>query len=164
MVSQIYQLYPKFLMKILGDQGGRGGGGGGGGSWLNHPPPENSLSIRLWSQHEKTYLLTCIVKEDSNQPAHPSNLISVFVFRMKKHCILGYQKCAKWRFWSDSANAQVDFNLRWAIITEGTFSEAGAQMICVSLHVTLKAILLYFRENKTWNSEVKVTWANCSGH
>ena len=36
--------------------------------------------------------------------------------------ILGYPKCAQWRFWSDCANAQADLNLRWAHMSEGTFS------------------------------------------
>ena len=35
-------------------------------------------------QLQKTYLLTCLPNEDSNQPAHPRSLISVFIVRMKK--------------------------------------------------------------------------------
>ena len=42
------------------------------------------------TQSESTYLLTCASNEDSDQPAHPRSLISVFVVRMKKHCTLGY--------------------------------------------------------------------------
>ena len=37
-------------------------------------------------QHEKTCLLTCAPGEDSNQSAHPRNLITIA--RMKKLCIL----------------------------------------------------------------------------
>ena len=59
-------------------------------------------------KHEKTYLLTY----DSNPPAYPRSLIRVFVVHTKKLCILGYPKCAQWRFWSDCANAQADLNLR----------------------------------------------------
>ena len=40
---------------------------------------------------------------------------------MKKLCILGYPKCAQWRFWSDCANAQADLNLRWAHISKLRF-------------------------------------------
>ena len=74
------------------------------------------------AQHGKTYLLSCAPNEDSNQPAYPP-VWSVFVVRIKKRCILGYSKCAQWRFWSDCANAQADLNLRWAHMSEGTFSD-----------------------------------------
>ena len=73
-------------------------------------------------QREKMYLLTCVPKEDSKQPTLSGSLISVFVVRMKKLCILGYPKCAQWRFWSDCANAQSDLNLHWVHMFEGTFS------------------------------------------
>ena len=36
--------------------------------------------------------LTCVPNEDSDQPAHTGSLIRIFVDRMKKHSILGYQK------------------------------------------------------------------------
>ena len=52
-------------------------------------------------QREKTYLLTCALKEDSDQPAHPRSLIRVFVVRMMKLCILGCPNCAQSRFLSD---------------------------------------------------------------
>ena len=41
----------------------------------------------------------------------------------------GYQKCVMGRFLSDCANAQVDLNLRWAHMSEGTFSYVAE---CVS--------------------------------
>ena len=50
------------------------------------------------------------------------SLIRVFVVRLKKRNILSYPKERQWRFWSDCANAQADLNLRWAHISEGTFS------------------------------------------
>ena len=37
--------------------------------------------------------------------------------------LLVIQNSAQWRFWSDCANAQADLTLRWAHMTEGTFSE-----------------------------------------
>ena len=46
-------------------------------------------------QHQITYRLTCVLKEDSNQPAQPDSLIRVFVVRMRKLCILGYPKCTQ---------------------------------------------------------------------
>ena len=51
---------------------------------------------------------------------------SVFVVHMKKLCILGYPKCAQWRFWSDCANAQADPTLCWAHMSEGTCSDIAA--------------------------------------
>ena len=65
---------------------------------------------------EKMYLLKHAPNEDSNQPAIPDSLI--FVVRMKTFCILGYAKCAQWRFWSDCANAQADLNLCWAQLSD----------------------------------------------
>ena len=73
-------------------------------------------------QRELTYLLTSALNEDSNQPAHPHSLISVFVICMKKRCLTGCPTCVQWRFWSNCANAQADLNLRWVHISEGTFS------------------------------------------
>ena len=54
-------------------------------------------------QHQKKNLLTCAHNENSDQPAHPRSLIRVFVVRMMKRCIIGYPKCAQWRFWSESS-------------------------------------------------------------
>ena len=59
---------------------------------------------------------------------HPRSLIRVFVFRLKKLCILDISKCAQWRFWSDCANAQADLNLRWSHMGEGTFNDAVAHL------------------------------------
>ena len=55
-------------------------------------------------------------------------MISIFVARMKKICILGYRKCGQWGFWSACANAQADQNLRWSHMSEGTFSVAVPHM------------------------------------
>ena len=51
---------------------------------------------------------------------------SLSVWKKKQLCILGYLKCAQWRFWSACANAQADLNLRWAHISEDAFSEVPA--------------------------------------
>ena len=56
-------------------------------------------------------------------------LIWVFVVRMKKLCKLVYPKCAKWRFWSDCANAQSDLTLSWAHISKGTFADVATQLM-----------------------------------
>ena len=47
--------------------------------------------------------------------------VRVFVFRMKKLCILGYPKCAQGRVRSDCANVQSDLILRWAHMSEARF-------------------------------------------
>ena len=79
-------------------------------------------------QRVRTYLLTYAPNEDSDQLAHSRSLIRVFVVRMKKVWILGYPKCAQWRFWSDCANAQADLNLRWAHMSKGTFYDFVARL------------------------------------
>ena len=63
--------------------------------------------------------------EDSHQLAH---LCSPIFVPMKKLCILGYLKCAQWRFWSDCTNVQADLNLHWAQMSKGTFSGIAVQI------------------------------------
>ena len=53
-----------------------------------------SFPDKYQPRSQKTYLLTCAPKEDSNQPAHLRSLIWVFVVRLEKLCILGNLKCA----------------------------------------------------------------------
>ena len=57
--------------------------------------------------------------------------IKVYMVRMKKLCISGYQNWPQWRFWANCANAQADLNRRLAHITEGMFSDVAAQTVCV---------------------------------
>ena len=45
----------------------------------------------------------------------------------KKLCVFAIQR-AHWKFWSDCVNAQADLNLRWAHMSEGTFSDVSDQM------------------------------------
>ena len=54
--------------------------------------------------------------EESYQPTNAHSLIRVPFVRVKPLCILGYQKCALWRFWSDCANAHAELNHRWTHI------------------------------------------------
>ena len=69
------------------------------------------------------YPLTCAPNEDSDQPAHPCSLIRVFFVRMKKLCILEIQNAL-----SEDSDAQSDLNLRWAHMSEGTFSDVIAEL------------------------------------
>ena len=87
----------------------------------------------------ETYLLTCAPNEDLNQYARPRSLIRVFVVRTRNFCILGYPKCAQWRFWSDCANAQADLHLRWAHLSRGTFSDIAVRMYNF-IHCTVKLL------------------------
>ena len=73
---------------------------------------------------------------------------SVFIVFRKKLCIIGYPKCAQWRFWSDCANAQADQKVRWAHMSEGTFSAVLAQrLICMVL-------LLYYSYGCPWRHDI----------
>ena len=56
-------------------------------------------------------------------------LKSIFIARMKKLCILDYQKSAQGRFWSACSFAQSDQNLPWALMSESTLSDMAAHMI-----------------------------------
>ena len=67
---------------------------------------------------------------------------SLFVHK-KMFCILGDPKCAQWRFWSDCANAQADLNLRWAHMSEGTFSDDTAYFNVI---FSLQTIILSWRK------------------
>ena len=55
-----------------------------------------SLKIYLSCNVKKMYLLTVAHMEDSDQPARPRSLISVFVVRIKTLCIRGYPTFAQW--------------------------------------------------------------------
>ena len=78
-------------------------------------------------QREKSYLLIFSPSEDSNQPSHPRCLISVFVVQIKKLCILGCPNFAQWWFWSACVFAQADLSLRWAHMSEYTFTDVSAR-------------------------------------
>ena len=90
------------------------------------------VSSKYEQQREKAYRWIYAPIDDSDQSAHPHSLIRVFVVRVKKLCVLGYPKCSQWRFWSDCADAQVDLNLRWVYMSEGTFSHLEAPILLFS--------------------------------
>ena len=84
------------------------------GKSIQHQPPihwAHSIYIRYnWHVYERS-------------------LTRVSVVRMKKFCTLSYPKCAQSKIWSDCANAQADQNLRWAHMSEGTFSEVVTRIL-----------------------------------
>ena len=57
-----------------------------------------------------------------------STVLSVFILRMKKLCILVYLKWAQCGFWSDCENAGADMNIRWAQVSEGKFAGASTNL------------------------------------
>ena len=63
---------------------------------------------------------------------------------MKKHCIIGYLKCAQWRFWWDCADGQVDLNLRWRTCSNMHF--LTFRFIC--WHVRLSTLL--YTRYRSW--------------
>ena len=75
-----------------------------------------SSCIIKWFEppHDKSKKTTCAPSEDSDQPGHPPNLISVFVVRMKEAWVLRYPLSAQRRLRPDWADAQADLSLRWA--------------------------------------------------
>ena len=76
----------------------------------------------FWFQRQNTYLRTCALSEDSDQPAHSRSLIRIFT----EH-ILDSQGCnissyGQRRLRSDYADKQVYLSVRSAHMTKGTFS------------------------------------------
>ena len=65
-------------------------------------------------QHDKTNKMTCAPSEHSDQPGHPTSLISVVAVRMKKHWVLNFPLSAPRRLWSDWSDDQADLSLCWA--------------------------------------------------
>ena len=65
------------------------------------PCLESHLKKIIEPQHNK---MTCAPSEHSDQPGHPTSLISVFAVRMKKHWVLNFPLSAPRRLWSDWAH------------------------------------------------------------
>ena len=111
-------------------------------SWVEHEKsfitlgPELQIRCLFWikdiimscSLRKSTFSHVCPMETD--QPGHLGSLICVVIVDMKKLCILGCPKCAKWRFWSGCTNGQVDLNLPWVNMSDGTFSDVVAHIWC----------------------------------
>ena len=72
-------------------------------TWLHEP------------QRNKTHKMTCVPKDDSDQPGQPPSLISLRVC-LGIVWVLNYLLSAQQRLWSDLADAQADLSLRWALM------------------------------------------------
>ena len=68
-------------------------------------------------------LMYCVIPSERNKVLFCSDQSSLSAWR---NGILGYPKCAQWRFWSACANAQADLNLRCTYISQGTLSNIAA--------------------------------------
>ena len=79
------------------------------------------------SQHERTCLLMCTHKEDSDQDAHLHSLIGAYIVRMKQLCILGYPKYTN-EYSDQTAKAQPYLNLCRAYMSKGKVSDVAAQI------------------------------------
>ena len=90
---------------------------------LNIRRGSNSLTTK---NNEYVWAYEIHVDSENRLTDRPRNLIRIFVV---PNCILRYPKCAKWKFWSDCANAQADLNFRWAHLSEGTFSVVVSHLI-----------------------------------
>ena len=112
------------------------------------------LGFFLFFNHTKMYLLTCASNEDSNQPVHPCRLASSLSHEETVHSWLA--KWAQWRFWSDSANAQADLNLRWAHTSENTFSDIVAHIFTIKR--TQKVHTYVFGINHYENTPIQIYW------
>ena len=86
---------------------------------LLHLKYHNNERQKLYEpQLQETNLLTYAPNEDLNQTAHPRSLIRVFaVCIMQLSC-----KNTSTGLWSDCANANANLYLRWAYMSECTFS------------------------------------------
>ena len=57
-------------------------------------------------QHDKTNKMTCVPREDSDQPGHPPRMIRVFAVRMKKPWVFSFPSSAQRRLWSNWADCR----------------------------------------------------------
>ena len=104
-------------------------------------------------QREKTYLQTFARNEDSNQTAHPRNLIRVFVVRMMKLCIL--VPCE-----ASYQNVQADLNLFGVHMSEGTFCSVAFkckfifQQGFINMFVFQNPAIIFYRFFRIFNLDI----------
>ena len=78
---------------------------------------------------QKSCLRTCALSEDSYQFAHLRRLIRIFTERILDSQGRKFSLCRQRRLLSDCADAQADLSLRWAHMSEGTFSDVAFQIM-----------------------------------
>ena len=98
--------------------------------------PQSILAIILEPKRPKTHLRTCAPSKDSDQPAHLRSLTRNFTVRILDSQGCEVSSCRQRRLWSDCADVQSDLSLRWAHMSDGTFSDIAAHLILPSyLHL-----------------------------
>ena len=103
-----------------------------------------------WAATQKSHFGTCTPTEDSYQPAHSRSLIKSFPGRILDSQGCKASSCGQRRLKPGCADAQAGMSLRWADISEGTFTHATAQMIFehpMTL-TSLKVLYWIFRQEK----------------
>ena len=113
----------------------------------------------IWAtKKEKVHIDRCA------QRRHPRRLITVFVLRDKKLCIISYPNCAQWRFWSACANAQIVLNLRWAHIPESAFSDVAAEVLSVEIIRRIVGLTSPKLRGCWWRHTPRVIFLETPGH
>ena len=85
-----------------------------------HPPSMTRVLIYPSLDSLEATEVTC---HQGRLKLHFCTVWSVFIVCMNKVCILGYPKCAQWRFWSHCTNVQAYLNFSWLHMSEGTVSD-----------------------------------------
>ena len=94
---------------------------------LTHISKSCSCSTENEPPHDKTNKMACAPSEDSDQPAHPPSLITVFSIRMKKTLVLNYLFSTQRRLWSDWVDDEAFSSISGLKI--GTLSPVCCRMI-----------------------------------
>ena len=94
-----------------------------GSGWLN--------GLLHMPQRQKTYLRTCALSDHSDKPAHLSHLIRILTRRIVDSQWGKLSSYGQQKLWSACVEAQADLSLRWANMSEGTFSHVSAYIINV---------------------------------
>ena len=87
-------------------------------------------------QLQKMYLRTNTPSEYSDQPVHLQSLISILTQHILDSQGCKVSSCGRRRLWADCANAQADLSLRWAHVSECTFSHIVAHTWSTCIYST----------------------------
>ena len=94
----------------------------------------NFLWTDKWTARQNMYLWTRAPSEDSDQTAQSRSLIRIFTGRSLHSQGSDVSFCEQRRPWSDCVDAQSYLNLRWAHMSESTFSQPVAQLQYIDLN------------------------------
>ena len=91
-----------------------------------HNFPCSLLARNTWA--EMLDIRICAPREDSDQPPRSRRLIRIFIALILNSQEGKVSSRRYRRLWSDCAEVQADFRLRWTHTSKGTFSDVGAQL------------------------------------